>query len=248
MANYKLIVNCIKAELKAKKITYKVLAEHLQISESAVKHMFSTGNFSIRRLDETAAVLGLEMSDIIMLANDQESKLERLTINQETELISDMRRLVVAYAVINFWTFNDILNHYRFTKPELTKHLIELQKMGFLDLKLNNRIKPKIASNFSWNPSGPIEKLVRNKVLPEFFSSSFSDHDSERVVKNGDLTENSRLLLAKRIQSLGKYFDELCFKDRNETLGKTRRGTSLILGMRMWSFSSFVDLYKTSKN
>ena len=46
------IIDTLKRQLKVRGITYRGLAERLQLSESAVKHMFSTGNFSLRRLDD----------------------------------------------------------------------------------------------------------------------------------------------------------------------------------------------------
>jgi AraC-like DNA-binding protein len=43
------LIDTLKRQLKARDITYKGLAKRLGLSESAVKHMFSTGNFSLRR-------------------------------------------------------------------------------------------------------------------------------------------------------------------------------------------------------
>ena len=62
------IIDTLKRQLKVRGITYRVLAEQLQLSESAVKHMFSTGNFSLRRLDEVCAALELDIGDLIGLS------------------------------------------------------------------------------------------------------------------------------------------------------------------------------------
>ena len=97
MANTKALVACIKSELRANSLTYKDLATHLKITESAVKHMFSVKNFSLERLDQIADFLGLDMSDLVTLTVDREPKLERLTIEQEAELVGDMKLFVVAY-------------------------------------------------------------------------------------------------------------------------------------------------------
>ena len=67
------IVAALKRELKARGITYRVLADLLELSESAVKHMFSTGNFSIRRLDEICAALELDIGDLVRLSESQET-------------------------------------------------------------------------------------------------------------------------------------------------------------------------------
>lgn len=246
MAKSKKLVECIKVELKSKGITYAKLADHLKLTESAVKHMFSVGNFSLERLDEISEVLGMDMSDLVALTIDREPKLERLTIKQESELVNDMKLFIVAYAVMNYWKVDEILARYDFSKPDLLKYLIHLEKTGFLELHVNNRIVPKVANNFSWHPDGPMENLFQTRVLPEFFRSDFSDDDALRVTKSGDITEKSRHLLAKRVQALGEYFDELCFNDRYENLDARRTGSSLIVGIREWSFSPFLDARKPS--
>ena len=206
--------------------------------------MFSVGNFSLERLDEIAEVLGMDMSDMVALTVDREPKLESLTLEQESELVDDMKLFVVAYAVINYWSYEDILDRYDYTESELLGYLISLEKIGFLELHINNRITPKVATNFKWHPDGAIEKLFQTSVLPEFFKSSFTEHDSLRVAKSGEITEQSRVKLAKRLKALGDYFDELCFEDRHEELDVSRTGTSLVLGVREWSFSPFLGIRK----
>ena len=57
------IIDTLKRELKVRGFTYRALADRLGLSESAIKHMFSTGNFSLRRLDEVCAVLELDIGD-----------------------------------------------------------------------------------------------------------------------------------------------------------------------------------------
>lgn len=242
MAKTKQLVDCIKSELRTKGLTYKKLSERLKITESAVKHMFSNGNFSLERLDEISDVLEVDMSDLVALTVDREPKLEHITPEQETELVQDMKLFIVAYAVINYWSFEDILARYEYSEIELTQYLLRLEKIGFLELHVNNRITPKVSNNFSWHPDGSIEKLFQTNVLPQFFKSSFSENDSLRVAKSGEITEKSRLLLAKRISALGDYFDELCFNDRHEELDTGRTGSSLVMGVREWSFSPFLNI------
>lgn len=244
MSKSKQLVDCIKSELRTKGITYKEPSIHLKITESAVKHMFSTGNFSLERLDEIAGFLEVDMSDLVALTVDREPKLERLTLEQEGELVGDMKLFIVACTVMNYWRFDEILERYDFSKEELLTYLLRLEKTGFLELQINNRIVPKVANNFRWHANGPMENLFQTQVLPQFFRASFTQHAELRVAKSGEITETSRLLLAKRIKALGDYFDELCFKDRHEKLEDSRTGSSLVMGVREWSFSPFLEARK----
>ena len=55
------LVAALKRVLKSRSLTYRELAERLGLSESAVKHMFSTGNFSLKRLDHVCEVLAIDI-------------------------------------------------------------------------------------------------------------------------------------------------------------------------------------------
>jgi DNA-binding Xre family transcriptional regulator len=77
------IIDTLKRQLKARGITYKNLAVELHRSESAVKHMFSTGNFSLKRLDEICAVLELDIGDLVNISESQQPKIEQLSAEYE---------------------------------------------------------------------------------------------------------------------------------------------------------------------
>ena len=52
MANAARLVQEIKHLLKQRGVTYKDLAGELELSESAIKQMFSSGNMTLARLDK----------------------------------------------------------------------------------------------------------------------------------------------------------------------------------------------------
>ena len=56
----------LKRELKAKGLTYKDVADHLELTESSVKRLFSQEDLSIQRLDSICEMLGIDLG---MLTN-----------------------------------------------------------------------------------------------------------------------------------------------------------------------------------
>ena len=126
MASSARIIDTLKRELKARGITYRALAERLDLSESAIKHMFSSGNFSLRRLDEVCAVLELDFSDLVDISESYEQKIEQLSEEQELELMSDMRLLLVTYCLLNHWTFDEIISRYEITPKQGHEYLHKL--------------------------------------------------------------------------------------------------------------------------
>ena len=59
------IFRTLKQSLRQKKITYQMIAAHLQLSESTIKRLFAEQDISIARLDKICALAGMEISDLV---------------------------------------------------------------------------------------------------------------------------------------------------------------------------------------
>jgi len=152
------IIDTLKRQLKVRGITYSGLAERLDLSESAVKHMFSTGNFSLRRLDDVCAVLELDIGDLVNISESQEQKIEQLSTDHEKEIVTDLRLLLMTYCLVNYWTFDEIIERYDITPEAGLKYLRHLDRMKVIELQPGDRVRLLVANNFSWRKNGAIEK------------------------------------------------------------------------------------------
>jgi DNA-binding Xre family transcriptional regulator len=235
------LIDTIKRQLKARGITYRELAGRLDLSESAVKHMFSTGNFSLRRLDEICAVLELDFSDLVDIADTHEQRIEQLSEEQELEIMSDMRLLLVAYCLLNYWTFDEIIARYEITPEQGLKYLRKLDRMKFIELQPGDRVRLLLANNFSWRKNGAIEKFFRSRVQNEFFGHHFQDDESVRIVKNGMLTRKAVLQLIEKLRATGDLFDDATWDERKLSATE-RKGTTMVLAVRHWFFEGFRNL------
>lgn len=235
------IIDTIKRELKARGLTYRALATELELSESAVKQMFSTGNFSLRRLDDICAVLELGIGDLVDLSELQEHRIEELSEAQELEIMSDMRLLLVAYCLLNYWSFDEIIERYDITREQGIRYLRKLDRMGFIDLQPGDRVRLLLANNFSWRKNGAIERFFRSRVQDEFFDHDFQDDESFRIVKNGMLTRKSMLRVVEKLRATGDLFDDTTWEERKLS-AEDRKGTTMVLAIRHWFFEGFRHL------
>ena len=88
------IIKELKRQLKVHRITYRDLARELELSESAVKQMFASGNMTLTRLDKICEILGYDLGALVQMADDAGKQLQALSIEQEEELISDSKLLL----------------------------------------------------------------------------------------------------------------------------------------------------------
>lgn len=235
------IIDTLKRELKARGFTYKALATELELSESAVKHMFSAGNFSLRRLDEICDVVELDIGDLVDIGKAHDERTEQLSEEHEQEIMSDMRLLLVAYCLLNYWTFDEIIARYDITPKQGLAYLRQLDRMRFIELQPGDRVRLLLANNFSWRKNGPIDRFFRGRVQNEFFGHHFQDDESSRIVKNGMLTRKSMLQLMEKLAAMGDLFDDTTWAERKLSATE-RRGTTMVLAIRHWTFEGFKAL------
>jgi hypothetical protein len=134
-----------------------------------------------------------------------------------------------------------MLETYRFSEAELVGLLTRLDRLGIIDLLHGNRIKVRLARNFTWRKAGPIQRFFEERVQEQFFDSAFLDRGEMRVMVQGSLSAKSNELLQQRIRKLAEEFDALVEEDRS--LDRTLRdGTTLVMAMRPWEFAQFAAL------
>lgn len=242
MAQTVALVETIKRCLKQRRITYFELANRLGLSEANVKRMFSKRNFTLSRLDEICQVLEMEITDLIIEMSNGSSILEELTAEQELELVSDIKLVLVTFLVQNQWPFEEILQIYDFTEAELIQLLAKLDRMRFIDLLPGNRVRLLISRNFRWQHKGPVYQFFVKNIPKDFFNCDFQPAGGELLLfMNGMLSKSSNKQMQKSMLRLAQEFDELNRDDAKLPL-TDRYGSSLVVAMRPWELDLFAEM------
>ena len=69
------------------------VARALDLSEASVKRLFASKTFTLPRLEQVYELLNLEVSDLIHQMKKNIELTHQLTLEQETELASDVKLL-----------------------------------------------------------------------------------------------------------------------------------------------------------
>jgi DNA-binding Xre family transcriptional regulator len=235
------LIDALKAALRRRGVTYAEVGRRLGLSESSVKRVFARKSLSLARFERICELIGLEIGDLVELAQQEEQRLTELTEEQERQIVGDPKVLLVAVLAINHWTFERILRTYRLSEAELVRTLARLDRMGIVDLMPNNRIKVRLARNFNWRKAGPIQRHFEQRLQQEFFKSSFLAADELRLIVNGSLSRQSIERLQGQMRRVAEEFDALAGEDRR-LAPETQNGTSLLMAMRPWEPTSFAVL------
>ncbi len=235
------LVQALKRALKAKGVTYAHIAARMDLSENSIKRLFATCSFSIERLEQICEMADMEISDLVQLMLEDSRRIEMLTEEQEREIATDIKLLLVATCVLDRWTAQEILTTYKLTEHECIKLLAKLDRLKIIELLPKNRVKLIVAKNFKWRPAGPIQQFFQSTVQPSFFDSDFQQPGEKLLFCSGMLSRGSNAVMTKKLERLAAEFNELHNADIGLPLNE-RFGTSIVVAMRAWEFGAFRKL------
>lgn len=238
MSQITTLCDTLKQLLKARNITYKDLAQALDLSEANIKRVFSSQSFTLERLEQICGLLELSLSDLFLLNTQKEHRLTQLTQEQEEELIADKKLLLVAVCARDGWSFNDMITHYQISEHECIRLLARLDKLKMLQLLPGNKYKLLIAQNFRWIPGGPLERFMNRDVIVEFMEGDFSQEQAFRFYMRGSYSAASAAIIKNRLNQLTQEAAALNQADAKLPLDK-RQHLGLLLAMRPWELKMF---------
>lgn len=240
------VVEALKRSLKAKKLTYAQVARELRMSEASIKRMFASCRFTLQRFEQVCTMAGLGLTELARDVDSEKNYISHLTLAQEGELVGNTRLLLVAVCALNYMSLEQIVAIYDIPKSECVQLLLRLDRIKFLELMPNNRIRLKVASDFAWLPDGPILRYFRTRAQQEYFRSRFDGPNEIIMVVNAMLSPASSAQFVARLRKLAKEFSEVHNDDKHLPLGE-RRPASIVLALRAWELDDFNRLRRKRK-
>ncbi|NVJ60623.1 MAG: helix-turn-helix domain-containing protein [Gammaproteobacteria bacterium] len=242
MSDIAKVVNFLKHQLKAKDITYALVANELDLSEASVKRLFAQRNFTLERLERIAAIINYSLEQLFSEAYRFEPKIEQLTEEYEKELVKQPDLLLITYLVLNHWSFSEILNYYKFDEHQIIQYLAKLDRMKIIELQPNNKIRLLTSRDFHWLEGGPIEQYVLRNVKDAFLSGRFIRPEESLGFVSGFVTEVGMLKIKRKLNQVAKDIHQIIDEEAHISIDK-RNGFSALLASRHWEFSEF-EQYK----
>lgn len=227
-----LIFESLKLYLKARKFTYKQLAEGLGISEQTIKRMFINADCSLDRMQEICNFLQIDLAKLIKGAPTSSVLIESLTWKQEEEFASNHRLLLIAICVMNMWRFDEMVENLTLSKAEITALLMRLRKMGFIEVHPNNHYRLLVARHFAWIPDGPIMRLIKG-LSSDYFNHSFVEQGELLRIINVRASVKVRNLMRARLDQVAQEITNLVSSESHLPLAD-RPPLSICIASRVW--------------
>ena len=190
---------------------------------------------------EIANLLGFTLAELAAEAAVSENRLHTLNEEQEKELVSDIKLLLVAVCVLNQWPVDAIVEAFQISRPECILRLVKLDRLRLITLLPGERVRLNIARDFDWLPRGPIREYFQGQGMADFLNSDFAQPGEVLAFSHAMLTDAAIERVQVELRKLRQKFAELHEECLAAPLAK-RRGTGLLLATREWEIRAFVAL------
>lgn len=232
------LVLALKKELKLAEMTYADLGKALGLAESSIKRMLSKGDMPLSRIDAICRAIHLDFAELARRVADAQPLVTELTLVQEKAVVADTQLLLVAICVLSQWTLEQMVSTYRLTQTECIRYLMQLDRIGIIEVRPLNRYRLKLAKTFRWRPQGPVMDYFRKNALNDYFSGGFDGFGEGLVLVHGSISRSLAPAFLERMQRLAQDFSQQHLADQ-KLADKDRDGYTLIFAMRLWEFAVF---------
>ena len=235
------LVSALKHELKSAHMTYADLAAAMGMAESSIKRMLAKGDMPLSRIDTICRALKIDFADLARRVADAQPLLAQLTQEQERAVVVDKKLLLVAICVLSQWTMEQIVASYRLTQAQCIGYLVQLDRIGIIELRPLNRYRLKLAKAFRWRSHGPVMDYFRDNALLDYFSGGFDGAGEGLLLVHGSVSRSLAPSFMERMQRVAQDFAQQHLADQ-KLHDKDREGYTLLLAMRSWEFEAFAAL------
>ena len=219
------LVDALKKLLKSRGVTYRALAQRVGLSEASIKRLFAERTFTLQRLEEICAVLEIDFFELARLARGATAVVDEMTREQEKVLAADSRLLGVFYLLFNDWQPDDIHERYLLTRAEVLAHVLQLDRLGLVELLPHDKVKLRVPKTLRLRRDGPIRAAHGKSVVATFIQADFEASGGLFRFEVRELSKSSVALLQKKLDRLATEFNEIAEldsylpSDQRETIG-----------------------------
>ena len=237
------LILALKGALKSRNLTYRALADRLDLSEASVKRLFAEETFTLKRIEEICEVLEIDFFELARLARGASTDTDEMSTKQEEALAADPRLLGMFYLVFNGGTMESILDAYALTKPDCLTLLLKLDKLNLIEMGTNDAIRLKVPKTLRLQQAGPIRKVHGRAVVGDFLQANFAAKGGYFQFEFRELSKASVALIERKLQRIAQEFHELAELD-GYLPPEDRKTIGMALGVRPWVISLVTGLQK----
>lgn len=230
------LIDAMKRGLRREGITYAQLAQRLELSEASIKRLFSRGRFTLHQVLAVCEAIGTDLAELGRSAQNRAEAIRQLSVAQERALAGDPRLLLLFHLLMAGWSLAEIGREYALQGTERTLLLARLDRLGLIELLPRDRLRLRIARDFSWRSNGPVRRRYGAQALREFLLDRFTGERALLRFEVRELSEASIQVIRRKLERVAHEVAELAELDASLP-SERKRSVGVAVAMRPWVFS-----------
>ena len=228
------LLETLKHYLKVHGITYRNLAKRLKLSESSIKRLFSEESLSLKRLERILKVLDLDFYELARMSHRNDTIVQEcFTEDQESFLIERPDLLFFLYLLVHGWRPASAAENLGKGEKGITNLLLDLDRIGLLELYANNRFRLKLSREAFANRNSNLWRGVLIQAQQRFLKHDFTQNSSRLLFAPVMLSEDSCKIVHRDLDRLIRRFGELAEADESIP-SEDRQKVGLLMAFRAW--------------
>lgn len=171
---FPLILAALKAELKARGLRQRDVAEKLGVGLATVKRWLAGDGLSTSHLEDLCELAGVDLLDLIAAAAQPASALiDRFTPHQEQTLAQNPQLFFSFFSLLNGWSTADCQAELEISAQQMAQLQQQLVRLGLIDQRADGRLRLLATRDITWRKNGPLAKYFA-------VTKTFTDFDPRR--------------------------------------------------------------------
>ena len=230
----------LKKILKFKKINYSQLASKISLSESSVKRIFTSKDGPFGRIEQICEAVGINFYDLVKESQDVfRFQSFEFTPKQEKFFLKNINHF---YFFIQIFTeqmdIKEMKERNHLSDKSLFSYLLDLEKIGLLELYPKNKYKFLVSGNLSLEMSPLAKKLTRDNL--DWMAVKVCEKDVTKDSKNGVFINRQIYLTQKGLDSFVERYENLYL----ELLNTAQREEKIYPENKLFPIAYFFGLFK----
>jgi transcriptional regulator with XRE-family HTH domain len=230
------LIDALKRALRRQGLTYAEVAKRMRLSEASIKRLLSRGRMSLEQLLQLAAIAGTDLAELTRQAGVDRQAPRQLSLEQERALAEDSRLLMLFHLLVAGRSVAGIAREFALRGPECTQLLAKLDRLALIEWLPQDRVRLRVARDFSWRSDGPIRRRYGAQVLREFLRDRFDGDQALLRFEVRELSDASVDVIRRRLQRLASEIADMAELDA-ELPNERKHSVGVALALRPWVFS-----------
>ena len=203
-----LIFEALKRTLKAKGVTYRVLAERMGVSEPTVKRIFHERNCKLDRLMEICSAAGVDLENVLGSMSRGPGPVNRVAPDIELKLAGRSALLFIFVMLSEKFTPEGIMRSHGLSEASMFLYLRDLEELGLMALGRGLTARLLVETPIQWNFEGPLRPLF------EMTNKNFIGWAITHIEKEATFVSFSRRMRPETAEMVRREAEELAERAR----------------------------------